>query len=107
MSFVDSSQSPGEDGDIQFDVPEVKALPGLFAVVKTDPVSLTGDTPTSMDFPICAEGTSAARAYEISFGDANDESISRIYYTPTLGAGSKRGASSGRLDYYSLKHLRC
>ena len=107
LSFVNVSEDPGADKEIQFDVPvEMGSLAGVYAVVSVESQAVQGVSPVCQDLSIVMSGVEASRAYQIIVGDSTNEDLATFYYAPSQRSGGKHSRPSERMDYRALKALR-
>ena len=108
LSFVDL-RGHCEDGEaFQFPLGfELEGLQNPTAALTPEPTATDGDAPACPDFILHSGGVASARAYALTFGDADDPDIATVYYSPPAeSAGAKRGGEGQRLDDRSLKLAR-
>lgn len=71
LAFINTKAIPGQDDDIQFDLPfTMPTLEEPYAVVSTAPVLTAGGAPACPDLILHSEEVQSSKAYVITIGDA-------------------------------------
>lgn len=99
LEFIDTEVSPGEDQNVQYDMPfkvplfawgwgvllltyerieQIETLTEPFVVVNTEPEVRKGEAPTCKDFVLRSAATEASQAFEITIGDTSE--VTRIVW---------------------------
>lgn len=71
LAFINTKAIPGQDDDVQFDLPfTLPTLDEPYAVVSTAPVLTAGAAPSCPDLILHSEEVQSSKAYVITIGDA-------------------------------------